>query len=57
MDGNKDEASRCIDIALNALKQGDVQRAEKFARKAENLFPTEQAKSESLLNTSEDVSH
>lgn len=45
MDGNKDEATRCLDIALAALKQGNLQRAEKFARKAENLYPTEEAKS------------
>lgn len=44
MEGNKDEAMRCLDIAMAALKQGQLARAEKFTRKAESLFPTDQAK-------------
>lgn len=44
MDGNKDEAQRCINIALEAAKSGDLQRAEKFLRKADNLYPSEKAK-------------
>lgn len=44
MDGNKDEAQRCINIALEAAKSGDLQRAEKFLRKADNLYPSQKAK-------------
>lgn len=44
MEVNKDEAERCIEIALDALKNGNVERCEKFLRKAENLFPTQRAK-------------
>lgn len=44
MDGNKDEAQKCINIALEAIKSGDLQRAEKFLRKANNLFPSQKAK-------------
>lgn len=44
MDGNKDESQRCIHIALEAAKSGDLLRAEKFLRKADNLFPSPKAK-------------
>lgn len=44
MDGNKDESQRCIQIALEAAKSGDLLRAEKFLRKADNLFPSPKAK-------------
>lgn len=46
MDGNKDEAQRCISIALEAAKTGDLQRAEKFLRKADSLYPSQRAKGE-----------
>ncbi|XP_067615136.1 dnaJ homolog subfamily B member 12 [Eurosta solidaginis] len=44
MDGNKDEAQRCIDIAVQAFAEGKIEKAEKFLLKAEKLFPTERAK-------------
>lgn len=44
MEGNKDEAERCIEIAEKALGEGKYERAEKFLRKAESLFPTQRAK-------------
>lgn len=44
MDGNKDEAQRCINIALEAAKSGNLQRAEKFLRKADSLYPSQRAK-------------
>lgn len=44
MDGNKDEANRCINIALEAAKLGNLQRAEKFLRKADSLYPSQKAK-------------
>lgn len=47
MDGNRDEAERCIDIAIDALDSLNFQRAQKFLRKAESLYPTQKAKGES----------
>ena len=67
MDGNKDEAQRCINIALDAAKSGNffkiisyhfhflfirfthnkignLERAEKFLRKADALYPSQRAK-------------
>ena len=44
MDSNKDEANRCIDIAVQALSDGKLDKAEKFLLKAEKLFPTQRAK-------------
>ena len=46
MDGNKDEADRCIQIALRCVQAGDREKARKFLNKAEKLFPTERAKGE-----------
>uniref|UniRef100_A0A1L8EI59 Putative molecular chaperone dnaj superfamily n=1 Tax=Haematobia irritans TaxID=7368 RepID=A0A1L8EI59_HAEIR len=43
-EGNKDEAMRCIDIAVQALTEGKLEKAEKFLLKAEKLFPTPKAK-------------
>ncbi|XP_063708620.1 dnaJ homolog subfamily B member 12 [Culicoides brevitarsis] len=44
MDGNKDEAERCIEIAVKSLSEGKIERADKFLRKAESLYPTQRAK-------------
>ncbi|KAJ6636218.1 DnaJ like subfamily B member 12 [Pseudolycoriella hygida] len=44
MEVNRDEAERCIEIAIDALKSGNVDRSEKFLRKAESLFPSQRAK-------------
>lgn len=44
MDGNKDEADRCIQIALKYIQTGDKEKAKKFLNKAERLFPSERAK-------------
>lgn len=44
MDGNRDEAERCIEIAVNALREAKLDKAEKFLKKAENLYPTQKAK-------------
>ncbi|XP_078158301.1 chaperone protein dnaJ 49-like isoform X2 [Carex rostrata] len=40
MDGNKDEALRCIKIAESSLESGDKQRALKFVKIAKRLDPT-----------------
>lgn len=47
MDSNKDEAERCIKIAINAVSNNQPDKARKFLEKAQRLFPTDQAKSTS----------
>lgn len=49
MDGNKDEAQRCIDFAVQALAEGKIEKAEKFLLKAEKLYPTDNAKSKDII--------
>ncbi|XP_044761875.1 dnaJ homolog subfamily B member 14-like [Coccinella septempunctata] len=44
MDGNKDEADRCIQLAQKYIEEGNREKAEKFLHKAERLFPTQKAK-------------
>lgn len=44
MEGNRDEAEKCINIATRALEAGDKEKAIKFLNKAEKLFPTDKAK-------------
>lgn len=44
IEGNKDEAYRCIDIAITSLAEGKLEKAEKFLLKAEKLYPTQKAK-------------
>ncbi|CAG6017046.1 unnamed protein product, partial [Menidia menidia] len=45
MDSNKDEAERCIKIAVNAISNNQPDKARKFLEKAQRLFPTDRAKS------------
>lgn len=40
MDGNKDEALKCIQISKSAIKSGDKNRALKFLNKARRLDPS-----------------
>ncbi|GAB0098961.1 dnaJ homolog subfamily B member 12 [Sergentomyia squamirostris] len=42
MEGNRDEAKKCIDIAYESLKAGNLDRAKKFLLKAEKLYPSVQ---------------
>nr|XP_023655201.1 dnaJ homolog subfamily B member 14 [Paramormyrops kingsleyae] len=44
MEGNRDEAEKCINIATKAFEAGDKEKALKFLNKAEKLYPTEKAK-------------
>ncbi|XP_067106934.1 dnaJ homolog subfamily B member 14 [Osmerus mordax] len=44
MEGNRDEAEKCINIATKALEAGDKDKALKFLNKAEKLYPTSKAK-------------
>lgn len=49
MEGNRDEAEKCINIATKSLEAGDKDKAVKFLNKAEKLYPTYKAKA--LLDT------
>ena len=44
MEGNKDEAERCIELAQQSFNTGDREKAERLLKKAERLFPTQKAK-------------
>ncbi|XP_029908692.1 dnaJ homolog subfamily B member 14 [Myripristis murdjan] len=44
MEGNRDEAEKCINIATKAFEVGDKEKALKFLNKAEKLYPTDRAK-------------
>lgn len=44
MEGNKDEAERCIEIAEKCILEGRRDKAEKFLHKAEKLYSTQKAK-------------
>lgn len=43
MDGNKDESARCVAIAQRAIDAGNIEKAVKFLRKAERLYPSKKA--------------
>lgn len=43
MEGNKDEAMRCVELGEQYLAEGKYDKAEKFLGKAQKLFPTEKA--------------
>lgn len=43
MEGNRDEADRCIQIARSALHDGKYEKARKFATKADSLFSSSTA--------------
>ena len=45
MEGNRDEAEKCINIATRALEAGDKEKALRFLNKAEKLYPTDRARS------------
>jgi len=40
MESNRDEADKCLELALKFIKEGNKMKAEKFVRKAEKLFPS-----------------
>ncbi|XP_077264293.1 dnaJ homolog subfamily B member 12 [Temnothorax americanus] len=43
MDSNKDEAERCMELADRFMRERKYEEAEKFARKAQKLYPTKRA--------------
>eukprot|EP00124_Ichthyophonus_hoferi_P005785 Ihof_evm1s954 gene=Ihof_evmTU1s954 len=52
-DANKDEAFKCISLGVKYLKEGSKEKALKFFRKSDCLFPTDEAK-EHIKNILED---
>jgi len=48
MESNRDEADKCLELAMKFIKQGQRDKAEKFVRKAERLFPS--ARIQEILN-------
>ncbi|XP_051523885.1 dnaJ homolog subfamily B member 12-like [Myxocyprinus asiaticus] len=59
MEVNRDEAERCIEIALGALENAQPEKARRFLEKAQRLFPTHRAREllESLDKTADGSSH
>ncbi|XP_017558996.2 dnaJ homolog subfamily B member 12b [Pygocentrus nattereri] len=55
MEGNKDEAERCIEIAVNAIRKNQADKARRFLQKAQRLFPTDKA--EALLESLQQNRH
>lgn len=45
MEGNKDEAKKCLEIARRFLAKGDKEKAKKFACKSQKLYPLKEAES------------
>lgn len=52
MESNRDEAERCIQIAAQALRDSKLEKAEKFLKKADKLYPTQKAKGNFYWNDS-----
>lgn len=46
MESNKDEAERCITIALKAIQSNQPDRALRFLEKAQRLYPTPRVRGE-----------
>lgn len=47
MEGNRDDTERFIVIAVQALRDAKIDKAEKFLNKAEKLYPSQKAKGKS----------
>lgn len=47
MEGNKDEAVKCLEFARRFLAKGDREKAKKFILKSKKLYPLEEAESKS----------
>ena len=45
MDGNKDEAAKCRQLAEKYLKEGNKERALKFLEKSQRLYPSKEVES------------
>ena len=44
MESNREAAEQCLQKAMGALKQGDVEKAKRMTAKSLRLFETEKAK-------------
>jgi DnaJ family protein B protein 12 len=44
MESNKDDSIKCIHVAEQCIKTGDIEKAIRFLNKAERLYPSERAK-------------
>ena len=44
MEGNRDESIKCVKIAQQSLAVGDKEKAIKFLKKAQRLYPSQRAK-------------
>lgn len=51
MESNKDEAERCIEIAIAALRDNQHDKARRFLEKAQKLFPTDKVKGACNVHT------
>jgi len=54
MESNKDEADKCLELALRFIRQGQKEKAEKFVRKAERLYPS--SRIQEVLNLIQNMS-
>jgi hypothetical protein len=45
MEGNKDEAKKCLEIARRYHAKGDKEKAKKFVNKSQKLYPLREAES------------
>ena len=43
-EANKDDSERCIAIALQAIKSGNVEKAIRFLERSDRLYPNDRAK-------------
>jgi len=50
MEGNRDDAEKCIEFAIRYLQDGNRDKAEKLLMKSERLFPTSKAKGTQKCN-------
>lgn len=49
---NKDESLRCLEIAQQAFRDGNLQKSEKFAHKSHHLYPSDSAEGNQLTEYS-----
>ena len=45
----RDEADKCLEIAMRAVREGNRDKAEKFVKKAEKLFPSRKIQVEIVM--------
>ena len=49
MESNKEESYRCLDLAEKAWRSGDKEKAERLAKKAQKLYPSNESKGKKKL--------